>query len=644
MAKDAIPYGMNITASDAQVAMREASKDRAGVNTWTKMLNQAGASFAQETSALTEDYGKAIGEAYKSSLKNQENIDRLGLTGGSRNELLDENRAALMDAYKTYLSKYAEGTATAMQNYGSNVSAIEQALGDEAGNVSKLLNKVYDYYSSWSGGTVSDESMKHMYELFDKYGLGGMFNVEETGLIGDEKQYNYGIKSWDELQNLMYDENRELNTFGKEFYLRALNLSGTEAEGIPSFGRWLAENDPDLLEWYNAPDPYNYTEGGRRSNTIRSLIGGKAGDYTGPLSGSEQAKAQGSLNKDIEQGVKDIINPIEELVAGRNVNEIVEEIGGRPSGYTADLIDAYKQGEEEFVRTMAMIDQKMEGSQDSLESWLQKHGDSYKAKYKEIQSTELKQIPDVKAIDNLRQTYETLYGEGSFDKTIYDDYEAVQSLAKKEESLTREESKELRDKLTSISTKLNNYANLYNGTQIDKSGYVADEHRAENASIALDKIKSAEGSDNYNATVDYAYDKVSKDLTVILKASPSKSRNRDLVIKYSDDEYFTLDKKTGAVPLEHLTEAYQALSKYNDSLLAVYNNGLYMQYKKGEWIRVVPKINGDKGYSDHNKEMNIAKVIAYKMMQNNKMSIRGEDSESSYLDKQVWTGKEIGGK
>lgn len=638
--ESAIPYGMNLTASDAQGAIKEAYKDRAGVNTWTKLLNQAGADYARETSALQEDYSEAIGEAYRSSLKNRENIDRLGLATGSRNELLSENRNALMDAYETYLSKYASGAATAMENYGSNVSAIEQALGDEAGNVSKLLGKVYDYAAStWSG-----DSAKYMYELFGKYGLGDVFNREEVGLVGNEKQYDYNVKSWDELQNLIYDENHQMTKFGRDFYLRALDLTGTEAEGVSSFGRWLAENDPELLEWFNSADPYNYTEDGRRSGTIRKLLGQGAQDYGNALSASDLTKEKSSLNKDIEQGVKDIVNPIEELVAGRDVKNLVEEIGGRPSGYTEDLMSAYKRGEKEFVETMAWVDMKMAGSQDSLESWLQKFGDSYKAKYKEIQSAELKQIPDVKTIDNLRQTYETLYGEGSFDKTIYDDYEAIQSLMKKEESLTREESKELRDKLTNISTKLNNYANLYNGTQIDKSGYVAEEHRAENASIALEKIKSAEGSDNYNATVDYAYDKVSKDLTVILEESPKLSRNRDIVISYGDKEYFTLDKKTGATPLIHTTETYQALSKYGDSLLAVYNDGLYMQYKKGEWIRVVPKISGDKGYSDHNKEMDIAKVIAYKMMQNNKMSIRGEDSELSYTAKQVWSGAEIGGK
>lgn len=644
--ESAIPYGMNITASDAQGAIKEAYKDRAGVNTWTKLLNQAGADYTREMSALQEDYSEAIGEAYKSSLKNRENIDRLGLATGSRNELLSENRNALMDAYETYLSKYASGAATAMENYGSNVSAIEQALGDEAGNVSKILGKIYDYAAStWSG-----DSAKYMYELFDKYGLGDVFNREEVGLVGNEKQYDYGVKSWDELQNLIYDENHQMTKFGRDFYLRTLDLTGTEAEGVSSFGRWLAENDPELLEWFNSADPYNYTEDGRRSGTIRKLLGQGAQDYGNALSASDLTKEKSSLNKDIEQGVKDIVNPIDDYIANKGTEKTFRDALDKFTNFTPaakDEIASYGlDSKEEFVNQLAKADMKASGSTESVENWLNRHRAEYEKAYDKIRDYLVKNenpLPDRKSLEGLRETYNSLYGEGTFDESVFEDYEAAQSLLAKDK-LSNEELDTLYEKLGNVSNKLGGYKNLYNGAEIDKTGYVAEEHRAKNASIALEKIKSAEGKENYNATVDYAYDKVSKDLTVILEESPKLSRNRDIVISYGDKEYFTLDKKTGATPLIHTTETYQALSKYGDSLLAVYDDGLYMQYKKGEWIRVVPKIGGDKGYSDHNKEMDIAKVIAYKMMQNNKMSIRGEDSELSYTAKQVWSGAEIGGR
>ena len=231
MAKENIPYGINITASDAQNAIAEAYRDRNGVNTWAKLLGQAGAEYSKQASALQEDYSSAISEAYKTNLENRNAIERGGFAIGSRDKLLSENRQLLMEAYDTYLQKFGSGMQTIGEQYGQNVSAIEQALGDEAGNVSKILSKIYDYAAStWSG-----DSAKYMYELFDKYGLGGVFNREEIGLVGNEKQYDYSVKSWDELQNLIYDENRQMTKFGRDFYLRALDLTGTEAEGVSSF-------------------------------------------------------------------------------------------------------------------------------------------------------------------------------------------------------------------------------------------------------------------------------------------------------------------------------------------------------------------------------------------------------------------------
>ena len=46
--KSTIPYGINITASDAQGAIDEAYRDRAGVNTWKKLLGQAGAEYTAQ--------------------------------------------------------------------------------------------------------------------------------------------------------------------------------------------------------------------------------------------------------------------------------------------------------------------------------------------------------------------------------------------------------------------------------------------------------------------------------------------------------------------------------------------------------------------------------------------------------------------
>lgn len=674
--KSTIPYGINITASDAQGAINEAYKDRAGVNTWKKLLGQAGAEYTAQANALQENYGEAIGEAYKSSLKKQENIDRLGLATGSRDELLSENRQLLMEAYDNYFKNFASGMQTIGTEYGQNISAIEQALNDEAGNISKLLSRLYEYSKNELADTSRDNTIldpitgdtriekTNIYRALREGGLAeGFFDVN-----GED----WSLKDWQDIQDIMFDENGNLTPDGVNFYMSLMNLEDTQGykhsdeSSVRSFGNWLYDTDSDLYDWYNAADPYNYTEDGRRSGTIRRLLGKSSTDYTNRISGdaSRQANApsrehfvndMSRASTQIDASVAEIDKLISTTI-GADVD--TTELDSIVKQFKADDINIDEQTFRELLDKARNAAGKKVYDPAVISAAYRQNFETGKMSdnaSKDIMTRIDKIVKNVANLNSASSDYARLYGERMSDNENYNNYQ--QGIEKLNTWYAEHQGKQLSMKdVDNVKGILNNMQKAANKLQTEtgiESKKVAGESYGtnfwDNAKTGSENIGEAiRQTGNFDRTntlvkdtVNEAYNTISGDGMTITLNDANKEENahkRDLVITYNDGTKFTVDRRTGVGKgssgwtEETGTVRTELNGRYANSLLAVYNDRVYLQYEKGHWIDVYPKVTKDKGSEQSRKDQfEILKVIAYKMMLENNMEI-----STNGTTKEIW--------
>ena len=140
-------YGVNLPASQLKTVLADMQRNRQGVSTWNQILGATSLGYQKQQSALTQQYGDAITEAYKAHLGANREIANLGLNEAQRAEQLGLSALDLENTYNKYLSSFAQDAQTLADQYSKNISAIDETLTQEAENYSKLLNSAYTYLS-----------------------------------------------------------------------------------------------------------------------------------------------------------------------------------------------------------------------------------------------------------------------------------------------------------------------------------------------------------------------------------------------------------------------------------------------------------------------------------------------------------------
>ena len=288
-------YGLNFPVSSIKKMRERQDISKEGVRTWGQLLGSAGLSFETSASANLYDYSTAIQEAYKSNLLQQRGIQGAGLTQAFAQEASAINKQELSAIYDTYRQNYAQNLSSNIEQYNKELGSIDEALTQGATNISKLLGEsAYKYLSEELYGSYLLEPGKGV-EKTRTEGEGRKAKVVGTGeyedLITDyfadktgrewmfDKSGN--LRSWEELATSIVDENNQITERGIEFYDMLLNATphgyqrGEEEEATTtrSFDRWLAETDPELREWLANEDLFNWTEGGKMSDTFREMLG-----------------------------------------------------------------------------------------------------------------------------------------------------------------------------------------------------------------------------------------------------------------------------------------------------------------------------------------------------------------------------------
>lgn len=275
-------YEMN-ELKDAWKGQTELITDTKNALTAEAQTSIADAAFAaqQQTNTLKTDYMNSIADAYRAALSQRQAIDSSGLITSGQEVAKTELNTALENAYKTNLASYQSGesqiqsnlatqTATIQKNLLSQLesldksqAAIDENLDEYTANASAFLTSPFEYLS------VLAENNPELLEdpNFSPY-------VNKTLVNGE---YQYSIKSLDDIMNVAFDETGSLTDEGKR--LMAMLMTNNEY----GFNDYLYSENNDLYNWLVA-------DKGTNRNIALSTIGME--DYNwSPITAEQAIKA-----------------------------------------------------------------------------------------------------------------------------------------------------------------------------------------------------------------------------------------------------------------------------------------------------------------------------------------------------------------
>lgn len=252
------------TANEIKRQLREENRDVTGERTWGDMYGAASVRAEKSQGALQQSYREAVVVAYDSYLQNKMAITSSNLIGESQETLLDQQKSALTDAYNSYRNNLQQGKSEILRDYQQEITAIDDALSEQAEYTTNYLNRFGDYYTylteQYGDALINDEIWN------TRYGI----DAEEDG------KTVHRLSTWEELRSKMYDENQELTRFGVDVIDQLENAQIGQIvndELLPTWGDFLYSEDEDLYNWATQYNAYNFTTAGTNIGTIKAMTG-----------------------------------------------------------------------------------------------------------------------------------------------------------------------------------------------------------------------------------------------------------------------------------------------------------------------------------------------------------------------------------
>lgn len=275
----AIPYGVNINASDMRNIVEKNDVQQDGVRSWRKLLGGASLGYESQADTAKSYYGDATAKAYASNFEQQNAIMGAGLNAGTTKELVSANRQELQSTYDTYIKNYGANLQQAGEEYGKEVGAISQGLTNRATNFSSLYNSTYDYLSKELHKTNVKGAKPVDDEILPNY-------LKTNGLDWLQDEEGELLPLRDIMSQLKGDDG-SLNEKGIEFFDMMFNArpEGFETQydkgdnkTTRGFGEWLSETNNELYNWATSQDLFNYNFAGTNMGTANVISGRESTD------------------------------------------------------------------------------------------------------------------------------------------------------------------------------------------------------------------------------------------------------------------------------------------------------------------------------------------------------------------------------
>lgn len=310
-------YGLVYTEDQAKQQLLNQNRDYNNRLTWQTMLNNNSLQAQRAENQLVKQYTDASVDAYTSYLKSQNAIKNSQVVGQSKQQLLNENDQALLDIYNSYKQSLSSGLADVATAEAEGAENINQLLEDQAKMTADYTNAhysylqaLYDKYLAGENDYFAEGNQWNKYTTYDqlKDENGNPVYDENGNPVLDETSPR--LMNWDEITNPAngyYNADGTLTLKGVDFFDQLENQIANE-DGY-TWGQYLAETNPDLLDWANSYNPYNYTQNGTNAGTMRTMYGMMSTDEEYSF-----AERFGGLNKEqIDAMYEDYTSAAEEL-------------------------------------------------------------------------------------------------------------------------------------------------------------------------------------------------------------------------------------------------------------------------------------------------------------------------------------------
>lgn len=310
-------YGLVYTEDQAKQQLLNQNRDYNNRLTWQTMLNNNSLQAQRAENQLVKQYTDASVDAYTSYLKSQNAIKNSQVVGQSKQQLLNENDQALLDIYNSYKQSLSSGLADVATAEAEGAENINQLLEDQAKMTADYTNAhysylqaLYDKYLAGENDYFAEGNQWNKYTTYDqlKDENGNPVYDENGNPVLDETSPR--LMNWDEITNPAngyYNADGTLTLKGVDFFDQLENQIANE-DGY-TWGQYLAETNPDLLDWANSYNPYNYTQNGTNAGTMRTMYGMMSTDEEYSF-----AERFGGLNKEqVDAMYEDYTSAAEEL-------------------------------------------------------------------------------------------------------------------------------------------------------------------------------------------------------------------------------------------------------------------------------------------------------------------------------------------
>lgn len=279
---------MIYSESQAQKHLLENNRDYKNRLTWQNAIQGVNAQANNAQAKLAEQYVNASADAYTSYLKNQNALKSSNVVGLGQQNLLEQNNLALQDAYNTYAQNLSEGQAKIENSRLAGMEQISSALEQQAKYTADYTNAHIDYlkelYRQYEAGENQlfddPEWARYLEYTTPTYDSQGNIVYDEDGNIVYDKTIP-SLISDKNLMGLMYDD-KGLTFQGADILDQLEHQIAQSGYGGSnySWSDYLAETNPELLEWANTYNPYNYTPEGTNAATLNTMYGIASDDYT----------------------------------------------------------------------------------------------------------------------------------------------------------------------------------------------------------------------------------------------------------------------------------------------------------------------------------------------------------------------------
>lgn len=276
-------YGSIFTKSSTKSQLKELNKNYEGRKMWQELY--ASADLAKQS--MMEDaeysYSSDVAEAYKVAQLNKNTIAFSNLGTGYKEELMSQLDNDLMQAYNSYKQNKLGQLSTIAKTSANQINSITEALDTQAENTTLLANSTYDYLQYLYDRAYNEDNpdMK-LQDLFNNNMQWNKFlqknellDAEGNVMVDEEGNalYDTSLRDMNALKAEHFDKNGNITIKGMDFYDQMINQLGIQEGSDYGYYKWLNDTNPELYEWSQTYNPYDYTEAGTNIGSFKTLFG-----------------------------------------------------------------------------------------------------------------------------------------------------------------------------------------------------------------------------------------------------------------------------------------------------------------------------------------------------------------------------------